>query len=259
MIPSKNKIWPWNDRLENSPLCSQSQFICSSWESRKSGEKTPTDIDMSKGLTPSAGADSVRSNQSMLSMLLLSRFGPEGGVLSMRSSSIGDCNSSVSFSFCVLASSVLSNRFSSWVLEVNPVKVAEELRVEPGSWATWTKGGGRDSTVLIGRVVTLAVTGRGLSRPGGSCLMKGEISEKTNVTVNTSSGIPQPGQSLNTSNTSHRRFQSAHRRGHPCVGLLQWESAEKHTKGLHQKCKDQNSFIYFLKLPELQPACCASV
>ena len=48
---------------------SQSQFKCSSCESRKSEEKTPTGADMSKELTPSAGTERVRSSQSILSML----------------------------------------------------------------------------------------------------------------------------------------------------------------------------------------------
>lgn len=104
----------------------------------------------------------------MLSMLLLCRFSAEADVLSLKSSSMvtaGECNSSISFSFCV---SVTSRR-------------VEEFRGVTGRCATWTKGGGRDKTVLIGRVVTLAVTGRALLRLGASCLMKGEISEKTSV------------------------------------------------------------------------------
>lgn len=129
--------------------CTQSQFNCSSWESRKS-EKTPTGADMSKELTPSA--DRLRSNQSMFSILALCRFNEEGSGLSLKSISMvttGECE---------------------WA-SVPPSRDWEDGSAKPGlapsdgagSWATWTRGGGRDRTVLMGRVVTLAVTGRGVS------------------------------------------------------------------------------------------------
>ena len=102
----------------------------------------------------------------------------------MKSTSIvttGEIKSSISFSSCgsMSVTSVPSKRVSSWLSEVRAAKLVAGLSVAAGSWATCTKGGGRDKAVLMGRVVTLAVTGRGLSRLGGSCLMKGEISEKT--------------------------------------------------------------------------------
>lgn len=139
---------------------------------------------MSRGLTPSAGTDRVRQSQSMLSMLVLCRFKAEGCVFSLKSTSMvtkGECSSSISFSVCVSvpAPSVLSRSVSSWVSGVKAAKLLEGSSGAAGSWATWTRGGGRDKTVLMGRVVTLAVTGRGLSGLGWSCLMKGEISKKT--------------------------------------------------------------------------------
>lgn len=86
----------------------------------------------------------------------------------------------MSFRVCgsVRAVSVPSRRVSNWVSEGRAGKLVAVLSGATGSWATWTTGGGRDSTVLIGRVVTLAVTARGLSWQRGSCLMKGEISKK---------------------------------------------------------------------------------
>lgn len=80
---------------------SQTQFKCSSCESRKSEEKTPTGVDMSKGLAPSAGTDSVKSSQSILSILELCKFKAEGDVLLLKSTSMvstGECSSSISFS-----------------------------------------------------------------------------------------------------------------------------------------------------------------
>lgn len=146
-----------NNRLDST----QSQFKCSSLESRKSDEKTPTGTDTSKEWPSSAGTDRVRSSQSMLSMLRT-----EVDMLSLKSTSMvspGECNSSISFSFCasVSGSSAPSRRVSSRESEVT----------HAGGFATWTKGGGRDKAVLMGRVVTLAVTTRSLSRLGGSCVM----------------------------------------------------------------------------------------
>lgn len=143
----------------------------------------PTGVDMSMGLTPSPGADRVRSSQSILSMLVLFRVKAGGGVFSLKSSSMltkGECNSSISFSdwASVSASSVPPRSVLSCVSEVRAAKLVEGLKGAAGSWATCTTGGGRDKTVLIGRVVTLAVTGRGLSRLDGSCLRKGKISGK---------------------------------------------------------------------------------
>lgn len=105
---------------------------------------------MSKEPTPSA--DRLRSNQSMLSILALCRFNEEGSGLSFKSIS--------------MVTTGKSERAS-----VSPSRGGEDRSAKPGlvpsdpagSWATWTRGGGRDRTVLMGRVVTLAVTGRGLS------------------------------------------------------------------------------------------------
>lgn len=203
---------------------SQSQFKCSSCESRKSEEKTPTGADMSKGLTPSVGTDRVRSSQSILSMLLLCKFKAEGDVPSLKSTSMettGECSASISFRVCVSvwAQSVLSRRVSSWVSEVSAAKLAEGFSCAEGSWATWTTGGGRDKTVLMGRVVTLAVTGRGLSRLGGSCLMKGEISEKQVQKVQCENFMflwyaPKK----KSCSISHHHSRLVHQTGHPSVG-----------------------------------------
>lgn len=111
---------------------------------------TPTGADMSNELTPSA--DRFRSNQSMLSIPALWRFNEEGSELSLKSIS--------------MVTTGESERAS-----VPPSKDCEDKSAKPdvapndaaGSWATWTRGGGRDRTVLMGRVVTLAVTGRGAS------------------------------------------------------------------------------------------------
>lgn len=66
------------------------------------------------------------------------------------------------------------SRASSWLSEARATRLG-------GGWlggrARCICGGGRDSTVLMGRVVMLAVTGRSLSRDG-SCLVRGDISVK---------------------------------------------------------------------------------
>lgn len=102
---------------------------------------------------PTASADRFRSNQSMLSMLAPWRFSEDGSGLALKSISM------------------VTTGESEWDRSAKAGEAA-------GSWATWTRGGGRDRAVLTGRVVTLAVTGSGASGPVASCLMKGEISGK---------------------------------------------------------------------------------
>lgn len=141
----ENQTYHLKGRLEGT----QSQVNCSSWGSRKS-EKTPTGAAMSKELTPSA--DRLRSNQSMLSTPVLCRFNEGDSGLSLKTISMVTTGESEQAS-------------------VPPSRDCEDRSAKPGpapsgatgSWATWTRGGGRDRTVLMGRVVTLAVTGRGLS------------------------------------------------------------------------------------------------
>lgn len=105
---------------------------------------------MSREPTPSA--DRFRSNQSMLSMLALWRFSEEGSGLALKSISM--------------------------VTTGESERDRSAKAGAAGSWATWTRGGGRDRAVLTGRVETLAVTGSGASGPVESSLMKGEISGK---------------------------------------------------------------------------------
>lgn len=127
----------------------QSQFNWSSWESRNS-EKTPTGADMSKEVTPAA--DRFRSNQSMFSTPALWRFNAEGSGLSLKS-----------ISMVTTGEAELARVPPSRDWEDRSAKAGLAPSDGAGSWATWTSGGGRDRTVLMGRVVTLAVTGRGLS------------------------------------------------------------------------------------------------
>lgn len=188
--------------------CTQSQFSCSSWESRRSW-KTPTGAAMSKGPTPSA--DRFRSSQSMLSIPAPCRFNEEGSELSLKPISI--------------ATSGEPERAS-----VPPSRDWEDRSAKPGpapsdaagSRATWTRGGGRDRAVLMGRVVTLAVTGRGLSWHVASCL-KGEISgeDSENRTFK-----DRRGQRLKTSASPHLRFWLAHQTGRPFAGWRQWDPGE---------------------------------
>lgn len=103
--------------------CTQSQFNCRSWESRKS-ENTPAGADMSRELTPSA--DRLRSNQSMLSMPAPFRFKEEGRVLSLKSISMVTAGDSEQAS-------------------VPPSRDGEDRSANPGlersdaaGWATWT-------------------------------------------------------------------------------------------------------------------------
>lgn len=105
---------------------------------------------MSRELTPSA--DRLRSNQSMLSMPVPCRFKEEGSVPSLKSISMVTAGESE-------RASVPPNRDG----EDRSAKPGRVLSDVVGSWATWTRGGGRERTVLMGRVVTLAVTGRGVS------------------------------------------------------------------------------------------------
>ena len=74
--------------------------------------------------------------------------------------------------------SVQSKKASSWLSVARATRLGGGERVGPGGRATWIWGGGRDSAVLMGRVVTLAVTGSSLSWKGWSCLLKGDISVK---------------------------------------------------------------------------------
>lgn len=182
---------------------------------------------MSKELTPSAGTDRVRSSQSMLSMLVLCKFKADGGVFSLKSTSMGECSSSISLSVCgsVWEPSAPSRRVFNSVLEVRAAKLVEGLSGAGGNWATWTTGGGRDKAVLMGRVVTLAVTGRGLSWLRGSCLMKGEISEKQVQNVkyeicifSYTSCLILPVLPLKSVSISYHHFRLTHQTGHPSVG-----------------------------------------
>lgn len=104
--------------------CTQSQFNCRSWESRKS-ENTPAGADMSREPTPSA--DRLRSNQSMLSMPAPFRFKEEGSVLSLKSISMATAGESEQAS--VLPSRDGEDR------SANPGLARSDAA---GSWATWT-------------------------------------------------------------------------------------------------------------------------
>lgn len=153
-----------------------SQSHCKSWESRKSEEK------MAAGAEIPADPGTASSNHSMLSRLVSCRCRDGGCEVENPSSlvSMGEwggsnnwlCSSSMRQRArgSVLGGSVPSNRASSWWSEASATRL--------GMWATWTWGGGRDSAVLMGRVVTLAVTGRSLSTERGSCRSRGEISGK---------------------------------------------------------------------------------
>lgn len=79
----------------------------------------------------------------------------------------------------VLAS-VPSRKASSWLSVASKERPGRPWSVTGltlGEGATWICGGGLDRTVLTGRVVMLAVTGRLLLRDSeGSCWTKGVIS-----------------------------------------------------------------------------------
>ncbi len=165
------------------PLWAQSQCNCKSVESKKSDEKTA----VGEGIP--AGPGIVRSNHSMLSRPTSCRGRAEGGVsVKVRSEvSIGEWGPSSSW--CLSSSislrvrgSASSSRASNWLLEARATLLGGGAWVWLGVWATCICGGGRDSTVLMGRVVMFAVTGRSLSREG-SCLDKGDISGKAHKTV----------------------------------------------------------------------------
>lgn len=157
------------------PLWAQSQCNCRSVESKKSDEKTV-------GEEIPAGPGIVRSNHSMLSMPVSCRWRVDGGVsVKVRSEvSIGEwdrssswfLSSSISLWDCGPAS---SSRTSNWLSEARVSRLAGGAWVWLGVRATCIRGGGRDSTVLMGRVVMFTVTGISLSREG-SCLARGDIS-----------------------------------------------------------------------------------
>lgn len=174
----------------------QSQCNCSSEESRKS-------TGMLRGVSgPAEPGGMVRSSHSMLSRPVSGRpmLSEEGGDESQKLSSdvsMGEhgcccsiswaCSSSIrprvrgSGSGDVLAS-VPSRKASSWLSGASEERLGRlwsvrGFRVAGG--ATWICGGGLDRTVLTGRVVILAVTGRVLLRDReGSCWTKGVISGK---------------------------------------------------------------------------------
>lgn len=136
---------------------------------------------MAAGAEMPAGPGVVSSNHSMLSRLVSCRWRDGGGEVENLSSlvSMGEwggsnnwlCSSSMRRRALgsVFGGSVPSSRASSWWSEASATRL--------GIWATWTWGGGRDSAVLMGRVVTLAVTGRSLSVERTSW-SRGEISAK---------------------------------------------------------------------------------
>lgn len=168
----------------SNPLWAQSQCNCKSVESKKSDEKTA----VGEGIP--AGPGIVRSNHSMLSRHTSCRGRAEGGVSvkSVRSEvSIGEWGPSSSWFLSSSISlrvrgSASSRRASNWLLEARATILSGGAWVWLGVRATCICGGGRDSTVLMGRVVMFAVTGRSLSREG-SCLDKGDISGEAHKTV----------------------------------------------------------------------------
>lgn len=89
---------------------------------------------------------------------------------------------SSSISLRVVRGSASSSRASNWLSEARATILGGVAWVWLGVRATCICGGGRDSTVLMGRVVMFAVTGRSLSREG-SCLDKGDISGKAQKMV----------------------------------------------------------------------------
>lgn len=171
----------------------QSQCSCRSEESRKSAG-------MLRGVSaPAEPGGMVRSSHSMLSRPVSDRpmLSEEGGEESQKDSSdvsMGEygccsiswaCSSSIrprvrgSDSGGVLAS-VPSRKASSWLSVASEDRLGRLWSVRGfklARGATWICGGGLDRTVLTGRVVIFAVTGRVLLRDSeGSCWINGVIS-----------------------------------------------------------------------------------